>query len=297
MLSMPISAQSRCLAPTYQWLPGRPRPAQCRGRVSPLLAEPGHALAQLLLDRLVDGGAVGDARSHESILPHPAPAPGMDQPACCASASKGREALHWRRDQAGSDLAGARDPPAIPVLICGSTPVRTTLVTSIPVGVPRNPRIGTWYAVCSPSVISYIVCVAVSAKGTSPPTNFTIAGGRHREPADATGLGDRRVPDVGVGVLGAVVAEEESLGRVGRPGEPLLPVPETRIPKSVPLRAIVVTTEQPGMPWAAIVASLQAGIPRLRKKCSLAPEKRTASAMSLEEPSAVMRPGAAHEAA
>ncbi len=63
------------------------------------------------------------------------------------------------------------------------------------------------------------------------------------------------------------------------------------MPKSVPLRAIVVTTVEPGMPSAARVASLQAGIPRLRKKCSLAPEKRTASATSAGEASAVIMPG------
>ena len=45
------------------------------------------------------------------------------------------------------------------------------------------------------------------------------------------------------------------------------------------------------MPWAAIVASLQAGMPRLRKKCSLAPENRTASAMSSDDPSAVISEG------
>ena len=45
------------------------------------------------------------------------------------------------------------------------------------------------------------------------------------------------------------------------------------------------------MPSAARVASLQAGIPRLRKKCSLAPENRTASATSAEDASAVIMPG------
>jgi hypothetical protein len=64
----------------------------------------------------------------------------------------------------------------MPVLICGRMPVRATAATSMPVGVPRNSRIGIWYAVCSPTVISYIVCVARSANGTSPPTKRTIAG-------------------------------------------------------------------------------------------------------------------------
>ena len=64
----------------------------------------------------------------------------------------------------------------MPVLIFGRIPVRATAETSMPVGVPRNSRMGTWYAVCSPTVISYIVRVARSASGTSPPTNFTMAG-------------------------------------------------------------------------------------------------------------------------
>ena len=47
------------------------------------------------------------------------------------------------------------------------------------------------------------------------------------------------------------------------------------MPKSVPLRAIVVTTVEPGMPFAAAVISLQAGITRLRKKWSLPETNRT----------------------
>ena len=53
------------------------------------------------------------------------------------------------------------------------------------------------------------------------------------------------------------------------------------MPKSVPLRAMVVTTVLPGIPLAAAVASLQAGITRLRKKWSLPATKRAASARSL----------------
>ena len=49
------------------------------------------------------------------------------------------------------------------------------------------------------------------------------------------------------------------------------------MPKSVPLRAITVTTVEPGMPAAAAVCSLQAGITRLRKKWSLPETNRTAS--------------------
>lgn len=58
------------------------------------------------------------------------------------------------------------------------------------------------------------------------------------------------------------------------------PVPASWMPKSVPLRAIVTTTEEPSMPLAAAIASLQAGMTRLRAKWSLAPTKRQTSAMS-----------------
>jgi hypothetical protein len=54
--------------------------------------------------------------------------------------------------------------------------VRTTRVTSIPVGTPRKSRTGSWYVGCSVSVISYIRRVAASASCTEPPTNRTIAG-------------------------------------------------------------------------------------------------------------------------
>ena len=64
----------------------------------------------------------------------------------------------------------------MPVLICGSDPVRTTLRTSMPVGVPRKPSIGIWNAGFSASVISYIGSVVASASATVPPTNCTIAG-------------------------------------------------------------------------------------------------------------------------
>src|SRR4029077_17118152 len=53
--------------------------------------------------------------------------------------------------------------PAIPVLICGRMPVRTTLVTSIPHGHPRKSNSGTVNTGCSPRVISYMRFVVVIA--------------------------------------------------------------------------------------------------------------------------------------
>jgi hypothetical protein len=46
----------------------------------------------------------------------------------------------------------------------------------MPVGEPRKSKTGIWYAGFSARVISYINWVASIAWGTSPPTNFTIAG-------------------------------------------------------------------------------------------------------------------------
>ena len=111
--------------------------------------------------------------------------------------------------------------PAMPVLICGSQPVRATLRTSIPVGEPRKPMIGIAIAGFSASVSWYIRSVVASASGTVPPTKRTIAGAAAIEkPADAVGLHDRGVADVGVRVVGAVVAEEEADRGLRGAGEP-----------------------------------------------------------------------------
>src|SRR5699024_12356521 len=65
--------------------------------------------------------------------------------------------------------------PAMPVLICGRTEVRQTLVTSIPVGAPMKSRTGIDQRSLLPSVISFIRRVVASASGTVPPANRTIA--------------------------------------------------------------------------------------------------------------------------
>ena len=43
-------------------------------------------------------------------------------------------------------------------------------------GVPRKSSAGIWYVSFSPTVISYICSVKVTASAGEPPTNFTIAG-------------------------------------------------------------------------------------------------------------------------
>ena len=56
------------------------------------------------------------------------------------------------------------------------------------------------------------------------------------------------------------------------------PVPLTRMPQSVPLRAMMVTTVQPGMFSAGSSIAFIAGIERFRKKWSLPSMKRSTAA-------------------
>ena len=88
----------------------------------------------------------------------------------------GDERLHRRLDQAGADLADARVLWAMPVLTVGRTPVWTTSRASMPSGVPRKPRVGTWYEALSAQVMSYIARVAATASSGLPPTKRTMAG-------------------------------------------------------------------------------------------------------------------------
>ncbi len=151
----------------------------------------------------------------------------------------------------------------------------------MPVGVPRKPSTGTWYVGLSASVISYISRVASIASATSPPTNFTIAG--------AAAIAKPPMPPVsvmaespmsGLASSGPNAPRYRPSGVLAGPVNHWSPVPETWMPKSVPLRAIATTSDEPGTSRAASQASLQAGMPRLRKKWSLPPTKRAASATS-----------------
>ena len=66
---MPISAQSLCLAPTYQCEPGSsPTSTVPSPGTTPRSLQRGHALGELGLDRLQGGGAVEDLCSHRVVL-------------------------------------------------------------------------------------------------------------------------------------------------------------------------------------------------------------------------------------
>ena len=101
--------------------------------------------------------------------------------------------------------------------------------------------------------------------------------GGHREAADARGLGDRRVADVGVGVVGPVARRGTGPRRCcAGPVNHSSPVPDDL---DAEVGAVAGHRRRPpssrGCRAAASVASLQAGITRLRKKWSLPPTNRS----------------------
>ena len=91
----------------------------------------------------------------------------------------------------------------------------------MPDGLPAKLSGGSGKAGCGASVIRRIERLAASASAGVPPTKRgDRRRGRHGETADAQRLGDRRVADVGVGVVGSVAGEEQAVGRADRGGEP-----------------------------------------------------------------------------
>ena len=242
MLRMPISAQSLCLAPTYQWLPGSSPTRTVPSPGTTAFGEGGHAHAQLVLDRAEDRLAVECRRCHAPILPRPALRPDGGQ-GSTAAARAARAAVKHSAGGVTSPAPTWPVPatlPAMPVLICGRMPVRRTFVDVDPgrraAELQDRQRVrrvlGERDLVHRPG---------------GPQRDRHLAADelddrrrrRHGEPAEPGGLGDRGVADVRVGVVGSVGAEEQPLRRVAGPVNHASPVPETRMPKSVPLRAMV----------------------------------------------------------
>src|SRR3990170_365035 len=150
---------------------------------------------------------------------------------------------------------------AMPVLMRGRRPSSTTLRMSIPVGVPRKSRAGMVKSLCSATVISYISRVVLRASRGVPLTKVTIAG--------AAAMAKPPMPAVSVIVLSPMSALAScrlnpgkyspsgiSAGAVNQAS----PSPLTRMPKSVPLRAMVVTSVLPSTPCAASAIALQAAM-------------------------------------
>src|SRR3972149_3427455 len=140
----------------------------------------------------------------------------------------------------------------MPVLTRGVIPSSTTLRRSMPVGVPRKSSGGVVKCLCSATVISYISSVAFRASWGVPLTKVTMAG--------AAAMANPPMPAVSVMVLSPMSALASSLEKPGkyRPTGTVAgavnqrsPSPLTRIPKSVPLRAMAVTSVLPATPWGA----------------------------------------------
>ena len=111
-------------------------------------------------------------------------------------------------------------------------------------------------------VISRIWRVTSTASSTVPPTSATIAG--------AALIAKPPMPYVSVIALSPMSSPESSglypanigpmTGWAGPVNQLLPPMPETRIPNSTPLRAMVVSTVLYSMPWAASSAHLARAI-------------------------------------
>ena len=153
----------------------------------------------------------------------------------------------------------------------------------MPVGAPRKSSTGNGYAGFSATVISYISRVVRSASDTVPPTNRTIAGApaMANPPSPAVSV-MAESPMSGLASSGPYPPRNSPSGTAAGPVNHASPVPATWMPKSVPLRAIAVTTVEPAIPDAAAAWSFAQGITRLRKKWSLPPMNRATRATSAD---------------
>ena len=122
-------------------------------------------------------------------------------------------------------------------------------------------------ALCSPAVISYISTVALSASSGVPPMNLTMAG--------APAMAKPPMPPVSVIALSPIsrlasaAVKPGNHSPAGMPAWQMYqrsPVPLRRMAKSVPLRAITVTTVQPGMFPAGSSMAFMAAMERFKKK-------------------------------
>lgn len=173
---------------------------------------------------------------------------------------------HRRSGDPGTNLPDPACLWAIPVLMTGKMPRSVTLRASIPAAVGAKLRAGSVNAGLPPRVMACIRRLLLVASAGVPPTNLTIAGD------DA--IAKPPTPAVSVIALSPSqqqrrqrqIREEQTFNGIGRSSNQRSPVPESRIPKFTPLRAITVTIELNGTLAAASIIALQAAIDRLRKK-------------------------------
>src|SRR5213593_2291278 len=161
--------------------------------------------------------------------------------------------------------------PAMPVLINGVTPSSTTRRTSIPAGAPRSSSVGILKCGCSPTQISSISPVAAIASRMPPaPTNRATEGEAAMAPPPSP-----IVSTIALSPMSGLASSPEKPGKYRPTGvftgavNQRSPSAETRIPKSVPLRAITVTSVECGTPAAGSASALPAAIATLRKNWSL----------------------------
>jgi hypothetical protein len=169
----------------------------------------------------------------------------------------------------------------MPVLMIGAMPVRTTASTSIPNGTPRKPSTGSVQVGCSDTVSWYISSVQVRASSASPPTRPTMAGApAMANPPSPTVSVIAESPMSGLASAGPKPPRNSPSGTAAGPVNQRSPVPETRMPNSVPLRAMATTTLDPGTPAPASPTIFPAAMTTLSRKWSLASMKESTSATS-----------------
>ena len=170
----------------------------------------------------------------------------------------------------------------MPVLMAGAMRVSTTRRASMPTGAPPNSSAGMVHCGCRAAAISLIARVVATASRKPPaPTNPATAGAAAMENAPRP-IASRIAESPMSGLASAALNPGKyrpcgiSTGAVNQAS----PCPATRMPKSVPLRAMAVTMVEPAMPRAGSRMLLPMAIATLRKNWSLAPMNSSALTLS-----------------
>src|SRR6266545_482305 len=153
----------------------------------------------------------------------------------------------------------------------GVMPVSTTLRMSMPTGAPRSSRVGIRKCACSPRQISAISSVTAMASCMPPaPTKPATAGeAAMAKPPRPTVSTMALSPRSGLASSGPKPGKYSPWGTLTGAVNQRSPSPATRMPKSVPWRAMVATIVDPSMPRQGSAETLAAAMARFRKNWSL----------------------------
>ena len=164
---------------------------------------------------------------------------------------------------------------------------------SMPTGAPRASRVAIRKRGCSPRQISAISSVTAMASWRPPrPTKPATAGdAAMAKPPRPTVSTMALSPMSGLASAGPKPGKYSPSGTFTGAVNQRSPSPATRMPNSVPLRAMVTTMVDPSMPRQGSVEALPAAIARLRKNWSLATRKSPTRASAAASEAARARCG------